>query len=324
MAESVAFDAVVIGRNEERRLASALRAARTHARHVVYVDSGSQDKSVEQARSLGVAVLELDPQRPFSAARARNEGFAALGPDRAPFVHFIDADCLLVPGWLERALSFLDANPQAGLVIGRYSEEAPEASVYNWLTDWEWDKPEGPEAAGIGTFMTRAEAFAQTGGFRDSMIAAEDDEMFLRMRGLGWQTWSIAAPMCTHDAGLDRFRPWWRRMIRAGHSFAELGALHPGKAAAARMRAVLWGGLMPFLVVAGAVLWWPLAMVVAALTLAAITRQGLRFARMGAQPTRAAAAAGLVMLSKFANLYGMGWYWLRRLRRSDAQIIEYK
>ena len=318
------FDAVVIGRNEAARLGAALGAVQGQARRVIYVDSGSRDGSVDLARARGVEVLELDPARPFSAARARNEGFAALGADRAAFVQFIDADCLLVPGWLERACAYLDVHPQAGLVIGRYREEAPEASVYNWLTNWEWDKPEGPQAAGIGTFMARAEAFAQTGGFRDSMIAAEDDEMFLRMRGLGWQTWSVKTPMCTHDAGLHRFRPWWLRMIRAGHSFAELGALHPGTAAAARKRAVLWGGLVPVLMLAGAVLWWPLAMVVAALTLAAITRQGVRFARMGAQPARAVAAAGLVMLSKFANLYGMGWYWLRRLRRSDAQIIEYK
>lgn len=239
---STEFDAVLIGRNEAARLGRALSAVQGQARRVIYVDSGSRDGSVDLARARGVEVLELDPARPFSAARARNEGFAALGADRADFVQFIDADCLLVPGWLERACAYLDAHPQAGLVIGRYREEAPDVSVYNWLTDWEWDKPEGPEAAGIGTFMARAEAVAQTGGFRDSMIAAEDDEMFLRMRGLGWQTWSVKTPMCTHDAGLHRFRPWWLRMIRAGHSFAELGALHPGTAAAARKRAVLWGG----------------------------------------------------------------------------------
>lgn len=321
---SAEFDAVVIGRNEAGRLGAALRAVLGQARRVIYVDSGSRDDSVAQARALGADVLELDPARPFSAARARNEGFAALGAGRAAFVQFIDADCLLVPGWLARAQSFLDAHPQAGLVIGRYREEAPEASVYNWLTDWEWRKPEGMDAAGIGTFMARADVFAQTGGFRDSMIAAEDDEMFLRMRGLGWQTWSIAAPMCTHDAGLHAFRHWWRRMIRAGHSFAELGALHPGTARAARRRAVLWAMVLPCVAVAGLFLWWPVALGGGALYLASVTRQGLRFARMGAAPARAMAAAGLVMLSKFANLYGMAWYWVRRLRRSDAQIIEYK
>ena len=45
---------------------------------IVYVDSGSVDGSVELARSLGADVVELDLSRPFTAARARNEGFERL------------------------------------------------------------------------------------------------------------------------------------------------------------------------------------------------------------------------------------------------------
>ncbi|MGY6548009.1 MAG: glycosyltransferase [Roseinatronobacter sp.] len=322
--DGAVFDAVVIGRNEERRLGAALQAVLPSARKVVYVDSGSRDDSVARARALGVEVVELDPARPFSAARARNEGFAALGDARAPSVQFVDADCLLAPGWLAQATAFLTEHPKAGLVIGQYREEAPEASVYNWLTDWEWDKPEGPEAAGIGTFMARTEAFAQTGGFRDTMIAGEDDDMFLRMRGLGWQTWSVKVPMCTHNAGLTRLKPWFQRMVRGGHSFAELGAQHPGTAVAARRRAVLWAAVFPLAGLVFALLWRPGLVLLAALYLAAILRQSLRFGKRGLPPAQALHAASLIMLSKFANLYGIGWYWLRRLRQSDAKIIEYK
>lgn len=35
-------------------------------------------------------------------------------------------------------------------------------------------------------------------------------------------------------------------------------------------------------------------------------------------------AAALLVLGKFANLYGMATYWARRFRRSDARIIEYR
>ena len=45
---------------------------------VVYVDSGSADGSVQWARGQGVEVVELDLQLPFTAARARNAGFARL------------------------------------------------------------------------------------------------------------------------------------------------------------------------------------------------------------------------------------------------------
>ncbi len=318
------MDAVVIGRNEGQRLAHALQAVATHARRVIYVDSGSNDGSVALAQAMGAKTVALDPARPFSAARARNEGFAALGPERAAFVQFIDGDCILQPDWPQTAHAFLHDHPEAGLVIGRYAEEQPEHSLYNWLTNWEWQKPTGPDTGGIGTFLARSTAFEQTGGFRDTMIAAEDDEMFLRMRKAGWQTWGIDAPMVHHDVALHAFGNWNRRMIRAGHSFAELGALHPGAAHASRRRALIWGGALPALALVLAAVWPPGVIGVAALYAISVTRQALRFRHMGLAPGRAMQAAGLVMLSKFSNLWGMGQYWWRRLRRQDAQIIEYR
>ncbi len=69
---------VVIGRNEGDRLRRCLESLRPEAVPVVYVDSGSTDASVALARGQGVEVVELDPGRPFSAGRARNEGFDAL------------------------------------------------------------------------------------------------------------------------------------------------------------------------------------------------------------------------------------------------------
>ncbi|MCC5963266.1 MAG: glycosyltransferase family 2 protein [Rhodobacteraceae bacterium] len=318
------MDAVVIGRNEGQRLSLALNAVVPHARRVIYVDSGSHDESVARAHAMGAEIVALDPVRPFSAARARNEGFAALGPARAAFVHFVDGDCILQRDWPQTAHAFLQDHPEAGLVIGRYAEEQPDSSPYNWLTDWEWQKPTGPCAGGIGTFLTRSTAFEQTGGFRDTMIAAEDDEMFLRMRKAGWQTWAIDAPMVRHDVALHAFGNWNRRMIRAGHSFAELGALHPGAARAARRRALVWGGALPALALVLAAVWPPGVIGIAALYAMSIMRQALRFRHMGLAQKRAVLAAGLVMLSKFSNLWGMGQYWWRRLRRQDAQIIEYR
>src|SRR5689334_17290215 len=99
---------VVIGRNEGERLAACLQSLCALGVPVVYVDSGSRDGSVALARSLAhvTKVVELDPARPFSAARARNEGFAALReaqPDTA-CVQFLDGDCTLAEGWLDVAV----------------------------------------------------------------------------------------------------------------------------------------------------------------------------------------------------------------------------
>ena len=48
------------------------------ASRVVYVDSGSSDGGVEFARSIGAKVMKLDPNLPFTAARARSSGIERL------------------------------------------------------------------------------------------------------------------------------------------------------------------------------------------------------------------------------------------------------
>src|SRR5438874_13792060 len=105
-------DVVAIGRNEGERLKICLDSVLRTARRMVYVDSGSTDGSVEMARAMGVEVLVLDRRVPFTAARARNAGFArlrALGGDLG-YGEFLDGDCEIVAGWLERAAAFLDAH----------------------------------------------------------------------------------------------------------------------------------------------------------------------------------------------------------------------
>ena len=95
--------AVAIGRNEGERLRRCLTSLVQQAERVVYVDSGSDDDSVQMARAMGVQVVQLDNAVPFTAARARNAGFEALKPDLPDYVHFVDGDCGVTPGWLAQA-----------------------------------------------------------------------------------------------------------------------------------------------------------------------------------------------------------------------------
>ena len=91
---------VAIGRNEGERLKRCLGSV-VGCGPLVYVDSGSSDGSVAAARAIGAAVVELDMNIPFTAARARNEGFAQLMKiaPASEFVQFVDGDCEIVPGW---------------------------------------------------------------------------------------------------------------------------------------------------------------------------------------------------------------------------------
>lgn len=317
---AVPVDAVVIGRNEGARLLACLHSLQGQVRRLVYVDSGSSDGSVAAARNLGAEVVALDMALPFTAARARNAGLAVLADDPAAFVQMVDGDCAVQPDWIAAAAGFLAAHPQAALVFGRRRERFPEASVYNRLCDWEWDTPLGPAAACGGDMLIRWAAVRQVGGYRDEVIAAEDDEMCQRLRGAGWELWRIAQEMTLHDAAILRFGQWWRRAVRAGHGFAQVGALHPAHFVAARRRVWIWGAALPVLAQAGG----PLAVGVLALYAASFMRGALRFRRGGMGWRQAVAAAGLITLSKFPNLQGVLTYHLRKRRGAAARIIEYK
>ncbi|WP_204244731.1 glycosyltransferase family A protein [Parasphingorhabdus marina] len=158
---------VIIGRNEGERLVRCLESLATSRAPIVYVDSASTDGSPEAARARGALVHDLDLDRPFTAARARNEGLEKLRqltPD-PEFVLFVDGDCEVEPGWMEAATRFLDDHPEVAAVCGRRRERYPDASVYNQLCDREWNTAIGEAAACGGDALMRGEALAITGGF---------------------------------------------------------------------------------------------------------------------------------------------------------------
>ncbi|MEM6487844.1 MAG: glycosyltransferase family 2 protein [Pseudomonadota bacterium] len=261
--------AVVIGRNEGARLAACLASLQGQCAPVVYVDSGSTDGSVALARAAGAAVVELDLATPFTAARARNAGVAALtdagpsdaglsdagltdaglsdaGPsDAGAYVQFVDGDCTVEPGWVATARAFLDANADAAVACGRRRETAPEASVFNRLCDLEWNTPVGEARACGGDALVRLSAFRAIGGFDGGLIAGEEPEMCLRLRRAGWRIHRLDAPMTRHDAAIASRAQWRKRCERAGWAAAEGAWRHgrgPERYNVARVRSlVIWG-----------------------------------------------------------------------------------
>ena len=84
---------MLIGRNEGERLVRCLSSVAGQVGRFVYVDSGSTDGSVAAARAAGAEIVSLDPQQPFTAARARNAGLEALlASEPLDYVQFIDGD----------------------------------------------------------------------------------------------------------------------------------------------------------------------------------------------------------------------------------------
>jgi GT2 family glycosyltransferase len=322
---------VVIGRNEGERLRRCLQSLARRCAMTVYVDSGSTDGSPEAARVVGLDVVELDRDTPFTAARARNAGFDRL-VERHPdveFVQFVDGDCELAAGWLEAAAEALRSRPQAAVAFGRLRERHPEASVYNRLCDLEWNAaPVGEVKSCGGIALMRVCAFRQVGGFAADVLAAEDDELCLRLRRAGWAVVRIAAEMGWHDAAMTRFGQWWRRAVRCGAAWAQGAALH-GRGPERhfvheRRKACLTGGVLPVLML---LLAWPtsgwslLAALYYPLTAVRVARQ----TRRRGVPWRWALLNGVaVTLAKFPQCIGVCRHALHRLRSYPLRLIEYK
>jgi glycosyltransferase involved in cell wall biosynthesis len=321
---------VVIGRNEGERLRSCLNSVAGRGLPVVYVDSNSTDKSVALARSLSVDVVELDQSLPFTAARARNAGFKRLLEleREVEFIQFVDGDCEIVPGWLERAQEVLKTRPDVAIVFGRRRERFPDQTIYNCLADIEWDTPVGETKYCGGDVLVRARPLSDVGGYNPALIAGEDPDLAVRIRQRGWHILRIDAEMSVHDIAMTRFAQWWKRCDRAGFAFAQGAAMHgkpPERHCVRQVRSItFWGIVLPLFIVCLA---WPTRGASLALALVYplhaiwITR---RHQKMGMPDRKAWLWAWAAIIGRFPNTIGLLRYWCSHLSGSRQTLIEYK
>lgn len=320
------FGVVVIGRNEGERLRRCLESVISSAALVVYVDSGSTDGSAAMARAMGAEVVDLDMRLPFTAARARNEGFQRLmqSAPELPYVQFVDGDCEVVPQWLPQAIDFLDKDEMVAAVCGRRRERFPERSVFNALCDTEWDTPVGQTRSCGGDVMMRTSAISAVGGYRSDLIAGEEPELCVRLRQAGWKIWRLGQEMTLHDAAITRFGQWWRRTMRGGYAFAQGAHLHGAPPEYHCVKPVrrlwFWGLGMPLLATAAALV-HPLG----TLLFAVYPLQVLRLAlRGGLQTKQSWVEAFFLVLGKFPEMFGAAKFLSHRLSGRAGQLIEYK
>lgn len=113
-----AVSVVVVNYNTGDLLVDCVREALAQARQVIVVDNGSSDDSLELLESCCAGEPRLNIIR-----NENNLGFAAacnvgIKQSTEPYILFLNPDCVLGPGSLQRKVRTLDANPDAGMVGG--------------------------------------------------------------------------------------------------------------------------------------------------------------------------------------------------------------
>jgi len=322
---------VLIGRNEGERVLIALDSVSSPGRPLVYVDSGSTDGSCSAAGERGAVVVKLDMSRAFTAARARNAGFERLRKEHPDieFVQFMDGDCEVDRGWIKAAAAELDRNPGVAAVCGYLKERYPERSVYNRICDVEWNLgPAGPTTSFGGNVMIRAATLEEVDGWNPSVIAAEDDELAVRLRQAGYRLIRLDHESMIHDVDMHSAWQWWRRAKRAGYAYAQVSDLHGApperKFVREKRRALLWGLAAP----AGALLMAPPTFGISCLAFARYPAVGVRVTfqtRKRGFPWGHSIAWGVsCALSVFPEAIGVAKFHVDALQRREPEIIEHK
>ncbi|HUL93557.1 MAG TPA: glycosyltransferase [Burkholderiales bacterium] len=176
---------VVPAFNEERLLADTLlsiRAARAAfdargwASELIVCDNNSTDSTAEIARAEGAAVV-FEPINQI--ARARNAGAARA---RGDWLVFVDADS-------QPSLPLFDdvaAQIEAGRCLAGGSTVALESDrAYAWLFVRLWNALSRLCKWGAGSFVfCDTGAFREIGGFSQTLYAAEEIDLFARLKRL--------------------------------------------------------------------------------------------------------------------------------------------
>jgi len=317
---------VVIGRNEGERLTICFNSILLYTNTIIYVDSGSTDNSIDIALNLGIEVVNLDVTIPFTAARARNEGFqqlCMLEPEIS-FVQFVDGDCELDEAWLDKSTKYLSHNSDVAVVCGRRRERYPHASVYNMLCDIEWNTPVGETKACGGDAMMRIGVFEQVSGFNPDVIAGEEPELCLRIRKTGWKIWRLDSEMTLHDANIIRFNQWWKRNVRAGYAYALGANMHgntPERHCIRETRRIwLWGFFIPIVTLLGGIV-YPLFFLFLLIYPLQIIRLALKNKHI---IKKTWLYAFFITAGKFPEMQGQLKFLFNKLTRKQSTIIEYK
>lgn len=217
---------------------SALRKVSPELRIIVVDDASTQAAVGETARAHGATVI----RHPVNSgpAAARNTG---LRQSNSAIVAFVDADCAVLPGWLEPLMAHFQ-DPRVVAVAPRI---VPKAEGDGLLARYQsassaLDMGPDPELVTHGgplgflpsaTVLVRRDRLGPS-AFDETLRVGEDVDLIWRLIDDGRLVRYEPTALVSH-AIRPGFRDWVTRIADYGTSAAELDRRHPGRLTPARL-----------------------------------------------------------------------------------------
>ena len=226
---------------------------------LVVVDDASADPDAHRAvaERHGAAFVGRGVNGGPAACRMTGWDHLAARSERPELVAFVDSDIGVTADCWPALVAHFD-DPMTGLVAPRvrHVEGAGPVDRYE-AANSPLDLGADPAPIMAGTrvayvpaaaLVLRAEAFAEVGGFDESLDVGEDVDLLWRLADAGWRCRYEPASTVAH-AGRSSLVPMLRRRFDYGRSAAELDLRHPG--ALPPVRGSRWSAAVVVLAVAG-------------------------------------------------------------------------
>lgn len=184
---------IIAARNEAGNILGCIESVYVcgHPRdrlEIIVVDHASTDATSARARGAGASVIELHTGR---IGKVRNTGLEVANGE---YIAYVDADCIVPSTWLGSAIHCLAQNAAVGAVGGPYLSPIGGTWVEVGLAPQQCDstvmKP--VTALATGSFITRRSLLMELGGFDESLISGEDDDLCNRIRDRGFAILSLS------------------------------------------------------------------------------------------------------------------------------------
>ena len=164
------------------RLLESVEVARERYRggreaiEVIVGNNGSTDATAEIARAKGGVVVDVEKR---AIAAARN---GAAGAARGDVLCFVDADSIVHPDTFNAIGAVMDTGRCAVGATGVKMERMSLGIALTWLVMIPMTRVIGMDT---GVVFCRREDFAAIGGYKESMLVAEDVDFLWRLKRLG-------------------------------------------------------------------------------------------------------------------------------------------